>query len=120
MKYIEMETSAPKIDEDRIVGAYEDALLHFDKENIGKIWIDPFFIINKAKTESFNLDLLLSYIDFKYSRSNKKSDGIAGLYWRAMKQLDSDLVDLFTQRFHMLKISLEGICSSNDDDVDMK
>jgi hypothetical protein len=33
-----MEMSAPKLDEDRIVGAYEDALVHFDKENIGNTY----------------------------------------------------------------------------------
>ena len=38
MKYIDMEMSAPKLDEDRIVGAYEDALVHFDKENIGNTY----------------------------------------------------------------------------------
>jgi hypothetical protein len=68
----------------------------------------------------FYLDLWLSYIDFKYKKSNNKSNGIADLYWRAMKQLDSDLADLFTQKFHLLKINLEGISPSHDNDVDMK
>jgi hypothetical protein len=36
MKYIEIEKSSPNLDDKRISGAYEDALLHFGKQNIGK------------------------------------------------------------------------------------
>ncbi len=37
-KYIKMENCAPKLSEKNISGAYEDALLHFGKENIGNFF----------------------------------------------------------------------------------
>ncbi len=37
LKYIEFEKISLKINEKLIEKAYEDALIHFDKDNIGKI-----------------------------------------------------------------------------------
>lgn len=36
MKYIEIEKCATEISESIITGAYEDAILHFAKDDIGK------------------------------------------------------------------------------------
>ena len=37
LKYIEFEKFSTKVNEKLIESAYEDALIHFDKDNIGKI-----------------------------------------------------------------------------------
>ncbi len=34
-KYIEIEMSAASVDEKKIIGGYEDALLHFAKHDLG-------------------------------------------------------------------------------------
>lgn len=56
---------------------------------------------------SKSIDLWISYIDFVYTKSNKKEiKEASNVYWRAMKHLNTDLVDLFTQKFCLFKINL--------------
>ena len=42
-----------------------------------------------------------------YSKSNKKEiKEASNVYWRAIKQLNTELVDIFTQNFCLFKINL--------------
>ena len=80
-RYIEM--GKLKQNHREIENAYEDALLHFGNEAID-LWID--------------------YMDYK--QKIKKSQEIAELYWRAMKQLNLNLSEEFTQKFCLFKINI--------------
>lgn len=86
-KYIEIEKCATKLDDSKIIAAYEDALNHFGRDN---------------------LELWISYIEFMYRKSTKNHLEEVGLiYWRAMKALGTSLIDEFTQKFCLLKINLD-------------
>lgn len=90
LKYIEIEKCAFESNENRIVSAYEDALTHFSKQNI---------------------DLWIAYIEFVYSASNKKDlQQVSTIYWRAMKHLDTELIETFTQKFCFFKINIGDKC----------
>lgn len=102
-KYIEIENSAVSVDDARVKSAYEDALLHFAAND---------------------MDLWIAYITFVYSRSNREElQEISNIYWRAMKQLNTELVDGFTQKFCLFKINLDDknklITSPDDYDIEM-
>lgn len=81
LKYAEIEKL--RQDETQVETAYEDALLHFGAE-IVDLWID--------------------YMSYK--QINNKAQDIAGLYWRAMKHLNSSLIEDFTQKFCLFKIKV--------------
>lgn len=93
IKYIEIEKCASKLDEKRIEKAFEDSLNHFDKENV---------------------DLWLSYIEFKYNLKSTNTQEISNIYWRALKSLDSSLVESFTQKFCLFKINVSNSEQPND------
>ena len=54
------------------------------------------------------LDIWLSYIEFKYSRSSNQTQNVSDIYWRAKRELSNDLVELFSQKLCLLKINLES------------
>lgn len=80
-KYIQMKYL--KKNDREIQNAFEDALLHFGNESV---------------------DLWINYMDFK-QKINKTQD-ISDLYWRAMKQLNSNLSEEFTQKFCLFKTNI--------------
>ena len=84
--YIEIEKCAADSDEERIIACYEDSLKHFGEENI---------------------DLWLSYMEFKNSKPNLHLD-VSNVYWRAMKNLHTELIESFTQKFSLFQINLDS------------
>lgn len=80
LKYIYLQKL--RSNEKNVESAYDDALLHFGNEII---------------------DLWIEYMCYK--QKNKKAQDIASLYWRAMKELNSDLVEAFSQKFCLFKIN---------------
>ncbi len=86
LSYIQIEKCATDSDEERIIACYEDSLKHFGKENI---------------------DLWLSYFEFKNSKPSLHLDA-SNVYWRAMKNLHTDLIESFTQKFSLFQINLES------------
>ena len=65
------------------------------------------------------IDLWLSYIDYKYSTSTIQKQNVSDIYWRAKRELNNDLIDLFTQNLCLLKITPESF-SDMSKDIDMK
>ena len=123
-KYIQMEKSTPNSNEKYILDAYEDAIVHFGKENIGDFNFCPNLIFLKLTMlmilNSFKKkDLWLSYIDFKYSKSTIQKQNVSDIYWRAKRELNNDLIDSFTQNICLLKINPESFADSSGD-IDMK
>lgn len=99
LKYIEIEKLTPRKERESFIEkAYEDALIHFGKNNI---------------------DIWLSYVDFEYTKTNKSTEYVAELYKRAMKQLENDLVEEFTQQFVLLKINLNNLIASKIKQVEI-
>ncbi|CAF1014961.1 unnamed protein product [Brachionus calyciflorus] len=94
LKYIQIEKSLSKMDEKRVEKVFEDALMHFGGDNV---------------------DLWLSFIEFK--QNINKTQDVANLYWRAMKQLDANQVEIFTQKFCLFKIDVSGDNQPNDVDM---
>jgi len=42
------------------------------------------------------------------SEKKEKVENVANIYWRAMKQLNTEFVDTFVQRFCLFKINLDA------------
>jgi hypothetical protein len=97
-----MEKLTPKKDKKRICNAFEEALIHFGKDQI-EIWLE--------------------YIDFLYSAQSSLSSSendadndlksISDIYWRAMKQLGGYLLEDFSQKFCLYKINLNSLSKSS-------
>ena len=66
----------------------------------------------------FFIDLWLSYIEYKYAHTSTEANtqSVSDIYWRAKRELNADIVEMFTQKLCLLKINLE----SSLEDVDMK
>jgi hypothetical protein len=118
LKYIELEKFATKVNEKLIESAYEDALIHFDKDNIGINNLLLYLCLKNIIKLNYE-DLWLSYIEFEYSKSNKNTEYVADLYKRALSRLDNDLIESFTQKFVLLKINLNHLINSNLNDIEM-
>ena len=100
LSYIQIEKCAADSDENRIIACYEDSLKHFGRENI---------------------DLWLSYIEFKNSKQSMQLD-VAEVYWRAMKNLKTELIESFTQKFSFFQINLGSTAlkrSPSSEDIEM-
>ena len=96
LKYIKIEQCFKNVSIDSIKRCYDEALQHSGHNNI---------------------DLWLEYIKFQHYNhvSNDNLSNISEVYWRALKQLDQNLVDNFNQKFNLLKIKL-----NNEDNVEME
>jgi hypothetical protein len=64
-------------------------------------------------------DLWISYIEFKNSTSSTQKQNVSDIYWRAKRELNNDLTDLFIQNMCLLKINPESFLDSSGD-IDMK
>lgn len=42
-----------------------------------------------------------------YTKSGGELQDVSNIYWRAVKQLDTELVESFTQKFCLFKIELD-------------
>ena len=117
LKYIQIEKSAPEVNENNIITAYEDALIHFGKENIGNLKKITVFKLKFWFDLSFHFkDLWLTYIEFKYGNTANQKQNVSDVYWRAKRELGNEQIDLFTHKLCLLKINLETV----GQDIEMK
>ena len=97
MKFIELQKCFEQVDFTAIERTYEEALKHFGHENI---------------------DLWLAYFEFTAQSHKEDPQRVYDLYWKALKELDEDLKEDFSQKFNLFKLKLEGNTQIEDSDID--
>lgn len=111
-KYIELEKSQIPCDSNRVSSCFEDALEHFGKDNIGLLIYFIQLKIFLIKQHFFCVifkDIWLEYIEFNYTlASTNGPDVVTSVYERAMRQLETELVETFIQQFCLLKMNMNS------------
>jgi U3 small nucleolar RNA-associated protein 6 len=93
MKFIELESCNAKISNQIICSTYEEAIGHFGSKND---------------------DLWMNYIRYEHKTNKHDPQGVYQIYWKALKQLDENLIEDFTQKFNSFKINLINDVEIND------
>jgi hypothetical protein len=100
LRYIKIEQCFKTVSIANINKAYDEALKHFGSNDV-QLWLD--------------------YIKYRhYNNTNDNLSGISEIYWKAVKQINQDLVDDFNQKFNLLKIKLENLGVSNMENNDIE